>query len=216
MGAPTSAILAEAYIQNIEHTQIYHILKTQKIIAYFRYVDDILIIYDNKNTNIDQTLNDFNNLQPTLKFSIENKKHKILNFLDLTIHRKKKHLQYSIYREPTYTDIIIPNSSCHPYEHKMSGIYYLINRMHTYPMNVEARDTEKNTIKYILHNNEYNTDIIQKKLKQKQNPHTDTQNQKTKWVTFTYNEKETRKITKLFKDTTLKIAYRTKTLIKTF
>jgi hypothetical protein len=52
MGAPTSAILAEVYIQNMEHTQIYHILKTQKIIAYFRYIDDILIIYDNKNTNI--------------------------------------------------------------------------------------------------------------------------------------------------------------------
>jgi hypothetical protein len=77
-------------------------------------------------------------------------------------------------------------------------------------MNVEARDTEKNTIKCILHNNEYNTDIIQKKQKQKQNPHTDTQNQKTKWVTFTYNGKETRKITRLFKYTKLKIAYRTK------
>jgi hypothetical protein len=188
----------------------YTIFLKQKIIAYFRYVDDILIIYDNKNTNIDQTLNDFNNLQPTLKFTIENEKHKILNFLDLTIHRKKKHLQYSIYRKPTYTDIIIPNSSCHPYEHKMSSINYLINRMHTYPMNVEARDTEK------THNNEYNTDIIQKKLKQKQNPHTDTQNKKTKWVTFTYNGKETKKITKLFKDTTIKIAYSTKTLIKTF
>jgi hypothetical protein len=29
MGAPTSAILAETYIQNIEHAQIYHILKTE-------------------------------------------------------------------------------------------------------------------------------------------------------------------------------------------
>jgi hypothetical protein len=85
----TSAILAEAYIQSIEHTQKYNILKTHKIIAYFRYVDDILIIYDNKNTNIDQTLNDFNNIQPTLKFTIEKEKHKILNFLDLTIHRKR-------------------------------------------------------------------------------------------------------------------------------
>jgi pyruvate/oxaloacetate carboxyltransferase len=60
----------------MEHTQIYHILKTQKIIAYFIYVDDILILYNNKNTNIDQTLNDFNNMQPTLKFTIEKEKHK--------------------------------------------------------------------------------------------------------------------------------------------
>jgi hypothetical protein len=75
MGAPTSAILAEAYIQNMEHTQIYRIVKTHQIIAYFRYVDVILIIYDNKNTNIDQILNEFNNLQPTLKFTIEKEEH---------------------------------------------------------------------------------------------------------------------------------------------
>jgi hypothetical protein len=74
MGAPTSAILAETYIQNMERTQINHILKAQQIIAYFRYVDDILIIYDNKNTDINQTLNEFNNLQPTLKFTIEKRR----------------------------------------------------------------------------------------------------------------------------------------------
>jgi hypothetical protein len=93
-------------------------------------------------------------------------------------------------------------------------INYLINRLHTYPISDEAKDIEKNTIKYILHNNEYNTNITQKKLKQKQNPHTDKQNQKPKWVTFRYNGKETRKITKLFRDTKLKIAYRTKNTVQ--
>jgi hypothetical protein len=95
MGAPTSTILAETYIQNMEHTQMYHILKTQEIIAYFRYVDDIIIIYENKNTDINQTLNECNNLQPALKFTIE-KEHESINFLDLTIHRKKSayNIQY--------------------------------------------------------------------------------------------------------------------------
>lgn len=53
MGAPTSAILAETYIQYIEHTQIYPILKKKQIIAYYRYVNNILIIYDQNKTNID-------------------------------------------------------------------------------------------------------------------------------------------------------------------
>jgi hypothetical protein len=48
MGAPTSAIIAETYMQYMEHTQIYPILVKQQIVAYFRYVDDILIIYDEK------------------------------------------------------------------------------------------------------------------------------------------------------------------------
>jgi hypothetical protein len=108
MGALTSAILAETYIQDTEHTQIYHILKTRQIIEYFRYIDDI--IYEEKKTDINQTLNEFNSIQPTIKFTIE-EEHKSINFLDLTIHRKDKHLQFSIYRKPINTDIIIPNSS---------------------------------------------------------------------------------------------------------
>jgi hypothetical protein len=52
-GAPTSSILAEIYIQHMEHTQIYPILRKQQIVAYYRYGDDILIIYDQSRTNID-------------------------------------------------------------------------------------------------------------------------------------------------------------------
>jgi hypothetical protein len=74
MGAPTSSILAETHIQHIEHTQIYPILIQQQKIAYFRYVDDILIIYDQNKTNINHTLNEFNKLQQTIKFTIEKKK----------------------------------------------------------------------------------------------------------------------------------------------
>jgi hypothetical protein len=40
-----------------------------------------------------------------------------------------------------------------------------------------------------------------------------SQHRKTKWVTFTYSGKETRKITNLFKETQIKIANRTKNTI---
>jgi hypothetical protein len=60
MGAPTSAILAEVYIQYIEHKKLYPIVKKHQIIGYFRYVDDILIIYNRNKTNIEETLTEFN------------------------------------------------------------------------------------------------------------------------------------------------------------
>jgi hypothetical protein len=63
MGAPISAILAEIYIQHMEHKQMYPILIKQQIIGYFRYIDDI--IYDQKKTNIEYTLIEFNKLQPS-------------------------------------------------------------------------------------------------------------------------------------------------------
>jgi hypothetical protein len=37
---------------------------------------------------------------------------------------------------------------------------------------------------------------------------------KKKWATFTYNGKETKQITKLFKDTNIKIAYKTRNTIQ--
>jgi hypothetical protein len=46
MRAPTSAMLSEVYIQNLEHASIADILHKHQIIDYYRYVDDILVVYD--------------------------------------------------------------------------------------------------------------------------------------------------------------------------
>jgi hypothetical protein len=101
-------------------------------------------------------LNEFHKLQPSIKFTIEKELHESINFFDLTIiHHKARDFKFSICRKPTQTDII-PISSCHPCKHKLSGINYLLNRLHTYPITKKANDTEMNTIKNMLHSNEYN------------------------------------------------------------
>jgi hypothetical protein len=46
MGAPFSPILAETYIQNIEHNIIIKKLQNYKIFGCYRYVDDILLVYN--------------------------------------------------------------------------------------------------------------------------------------------------------------------------
>jgi hypothetical protein len=50
---------------------MYPILIKYQIIGYFRYVDSILLIYDKRKTNIDETLAEFNEQQPTIKFAIK-------------------------------------------------------------------------------------------------------------------------------------------------
>jgi hypothetical protein len=56
MGAPTSAIISEAYIQNMEHKQIYPILVKCQITGYFRYCDGfpqgITVTSDNSVGNV--------------------------------------------------------------------------------------------------------------------------------------------------------------------
>jgi hypothetical protein len=59
MGAPSSALLAEFYLQSTEHNQILQLLIKHKIISYHRYVDDILIMFDTTHTDINDTLTDF-------------------------------------------------------------------------------------------------------------------------------------------------------------
>jgi hypothetical protein len=125
MGAPTSSILAETYIQHIEHTQIYPILIQQQIIAYFRYIDDILIIYDQNRTNIDHTLNKFNKLQQTIKFTIEEQQGSIFFFRYQNTSERQKYTIFNISK--THSDRHHnTKNSCHPYEHKISGINYLL------------------------------------------------------------------------------------------
>jgi hypothetical protein len=46
MGAPTSSILSEIYLQYMENTKIFYILRNSRIEGYYRYVDDILIAYN--------------------------------------------------------------------------------------------------------------------------------------------------------------------------
>jgi hypothetical protein len=52
MGAPTSSVLSEIYLQHLENTEIYNLLIKHNIEGYFRYVDDILIIYNENRTNV--------------------------------------------------------------------------------------------------------------------------------------------------------------------
>ena len=56
MGAPSSSILSEVHLQFLENTQIYNILVQHQIAGYFSYVDNILIVYNNNNTDIHKVL----------------------------------------------------------------------------------------------------------------------------------------------------------------
>jgi hypothetical protein len=113
--------VSEICIQNIEQNIIINILQNYKILGYYRYVDDILLVYNKQMTNIN-TLKQFNEINPKLHFTVEKEKDKVINFLYITITRNPNNAQYGIYRKPTTTDNIIHNTSCHPIEHKMLAI----------------------------------------------------------------------------------------------
>jgi len=169
-------------------------------------VDDLLIIYNDRKTDIEDLLYHFNNVTPKLNFTIENEMAGNINFLDLTIHRDINRFSIDIYRKPTYTDTIIPIDSCHPTEHKYAAIRYLQNRLNSYQLFHEKREKERKIIQDILHNNGYNTSILSSVSSFKNHKN---RTEKTHWSKFTYFVKETTAVTKVFKNTRIKVTYST-------
>jgi hypothetical protein len=62
MGAPSSALLSEIFLQYIESKFIIDILINHKILRYFQYVDHILIAYDLSIIDINSVLCKFNQM----------------------------------------------------------------------------------------------------------------------------------------------------------
>jgi hypothetical protein len=111
-----------------------------------------------------------------------------------------------IYRKPTYTDSIIPNDTCHPTEHKLAAIRYLYNRMNNYQLPSDKLQKEDKLIQQILRNNGYDTP--KRKITCNNYKHKPGIT-KMQWSKFTYVGKETRAITKVFKNTKIRITYST-------
>jgi hypothetical protein len=132
MGAPSSGLIAEIFLQHTEHSHLVHLTHKHNIINYCRYVDYILIIFDPNHTNTEMILNDFNSLHPKLQFTAETEIDHTLNYLVISIHRTPKDMRIAILRKPTFTDTIIPFISNHPTHHKYATVRYLYNRLDTY------------------------------------------------------------------------------------
>jgi hypothetical protein len=97
----------------------------------------------------------------------------------------------------------------------MSGINYLINRITTYPLTNYNLKIENQIINHLLKNNGYKhlktEELIQKKERRTQKGNNNQTHEK--WANFTYVGKETKFITKLFREHKIAIAFRTKNTI---
>ena len=92
----------------------------------------------------------------------------------------------------------------YPPEHELAAIKYLVNRLTTYPICEINKRKEYDTIKQILYNNKYDVKILDKIT-----PTNDTQTQGGKKNKFTHVGRQTKFITKLFRNTKLKVSFKT-------
>jgi hypothetical protein len=153
-------------------------------------------------------------MTPQLHFTIECETNNTLNYLDLSIRRLNYNLQFNIFCKPTYTDTVIPYNSCHPKEHIYAAPKYLINRWKNYSISPEAKEHELTTIQSILYNNLFPSQTVKKLQKTKDKSNKITDDTKQKWISFTFFRKEPRSIANIFRNTNLRISYKTRNNIQ--
>jgi hypothetical protein len=96
MGYPISGLIAEIFLQYYEQHIVKDSLDSNNITFYNRYVDDILIIYDSRKTNINNIKNFMNMIHKGLQFKATEETDNSISFLDLLITRANNKLSINI------------------------------------------------------------------------------------------------------------------------
>jgi hypothetical protein len=92
----------------------------------------------------------------------------------------------------------------------------MMNRLNKYPVSTSNKHKETQLINIILRNNGYPPHLYMHKQVANKITNTVQQQQKQKWATFTYMGSQTRAITKQFKNSNIRIAYRTNNTIRNY
>ena len=94
MVSPISGVLTCHFLEFLESQHFKHILPND--IQYFRYSDDILIIYP-KVHNIPSIVQKLNHVEPIINFTYELEKNNSLLFLDILLINSNNKLKFKVY-----------------------------------------------------------------------------------------------------------------------
>ena len=92
--------------------------------VWWRYRDDIFMIWTGNEDELREFIEYLNNLHPTIKFTSEQSSSSVA-FFDTTVSLKDGKISTDLYVKPTDTHQYLLSSSCHPYHTKRSIPYSL-------------------------------------------------------------------------------------------
>lgn len=127
---------------------------------WFRYVDDILAIV--KRNMLRETLDRLNSFYPSIQFTMEVEENGSIPFLDLRIMRSGEKLEFSIYRKPTDSQMLINANSFHHESHKHAAFHSMIHRLLNVPMSPENFNVEWKYIQETAAINGYDPKVIKR------------------------------------------------------
>ena len=134
MGSPLSPLMADIFLDELEN-RIFNLSKFKNNIQFwYRYVDDVLCLWKGSNRQLDMFLNEINNLNKSIQFTMEKETKNSLNFIDNSNRHDLGKFGFNVYRKPSFTDIVIPSDTNHSFNIKFSSFNSMICRLLSIPL----------------------------------------------------------------------------------
>ena len=127
MGTICAILYANIFMHHFERKCIYPLIE-EKSLTYFRYIDDIFLIWTRKKNELDQFFKDLNTKQSSIKFDQKASKDRIV-FLDAEIYLHNSKLHTKIYRKETNQQHYLHIKSEHSKSLKDSLLYGQVIRI---------------------------------------------------------------------------------------
>jgi hypothetical protein len=222
MGSPLSPLLAEIFMDNFERQLIENSNFKKNIKYWFRYVDDILCLWEGSLRQLETFHSNLNKTHKNIHFTKEIEVNNQLNYLDLSIAIQENKHHFKIFRKPTSTDSVIPMNSCHPFQHKLATFHSLLDRLLRVPMSTANFKMELGIILQIAVNNGYKKQIIYNLLNKKKQMAAikSVYSQQSAipmegWITLPYIGVVSHRLGNVIKKEGLQIAFKTSPLLNT-
>ena len=161
MGSPLGPGLANIFVGCFEQKLFSEISKPA---AYFRYVDDTFVIFQNEKES-EEFLIRLNGLHSSLQFTFE-KENNSLPFFDVHVEHTKGSYETKVYRKPKFTCQYLRWESFTPIKRRASLVSTLVHRALKVCSKSKLKE-EINRIKEILLDNGYPEDFVRKQISKK-------------------------------------------------
>ncbi|KAJ8911005.1 hypothetical protein NQ315_011270 [Exocentrus adspersus] len=218
MGSSLSPIMSNIFMEHFEETYVKSYINKPKI--WWRYVDDVFSIWPHGQDNLTDFLNFLNNIEPTIKFTLELEENNKLPFLDVMISKNTEinsNFQTNVYRKKTNTNRYLNFNSNHHLSIKKGVIKSLYDRAKLVSSNVNFFNQEKDHIKNILKENAYPINLVDKAFLQIENPSHNNNQQRQNPVanmTIQYIPGISEKLKKLGNNFNIRTAFKTNNTLR--
>ena len=163
MGSPISVIVANLVMESIENKMLKDFASPPRI--WLRYIDDTFVVF--KKTEVVSFHKFTNNIEDSIKFTVEQEVGNAIPFLDVLVIRNNGQLTTKSYRKPTHTIRYLNFNSCHTFSQKVGLVKTLLFWANS-KLNTNYRD-KTNEVKFVcnaLRSNDYPDWLLNKVKKE--------------------------------------------------